>query len=93
MTMKISITSLLVSEVVAVAPHTANQPHYLVVSLLNYPQSKTPHILQNHTSGTYIPHEDSPVPVPFDDVPKVGFSDMDELMAGVCDPFFSLNIE
>lgn len=56
------------------------QPHYLV-GLLNFPNSYVPDILQNHTSGTYIPEGSeqwisSPL-VPFKDVPSVGFSDME----------------
>ena len=75
--MNIYLASFLLSTTVAAVAgqHTVHQPHYLV-GLLNYPNSFTPDVFKNHTSGIYIPEEESPL-VPFKDVPSVGFSDIE----------------
>lgn len=76
-TMKLSLALLALGVTVGAGQHSMYQPHYLV-GLLNYPNSFVPDALQGHTSGTYIdPEASNGVPVPFSDVPGVGFSDME----------------
>lgn len=65
----------------ALAQHAAYQSHYLV-GLLNYPNSRIPDVMKNHTSGTYIVEgydKDwiASTKAPFKDVPGVGFSDIE----------------
>ena len=54
--MKLSISTVVFNllTITCVAQNMDKQEHYLV-GLLNYPQAMIPEILQNHTSGTFIP--------------------------------------